>query len=156
MRWGNRTRYNHQMPIEYRIDNTRRIVLARARGIVTDRDVFGYQQEVWSRASVAGYDEIIDMTEAEQIALPSSVRVMELADVSAAMDPMGVSSRFAIVAPSDLTFGLGRMFQAYRGLHEKSTKQVGVFRSMNEAREWLGIEADCQDPEWLWLVGHGN
>ena len=65
------------MPIEYRIDHDRKLVVAKGRGTVTDPDVFGYQREVWSRDDVAGYDELIDMSEVEHIAVQSVNRVCE-------------------------------------------------------------------------------
>src|SRR5580704_6886512 len=90
------------MPIEYRIDHDRRIVFATGRGTMTDADVFGYQRAVWSQAAVAGYHELMDMTHVEAIAEPSAERVRDLASLSAEMDPAGIASKFAIVAPQDV------------------------------------------------------
>jgi hypothetical protein len=127
------------MPIEYTIDSARRLVLARGHGTLTHQDVFGYQREVWSRSEVAGYDELMDMSAVEHIALPSTDQVRQLAHLSASMDTPGSASRFAIVAPQHLAFGLGRMYEAYRSLEERSTKEVSVFRSMEEALAFLGL-----------------
>jgi hypothetical protein len=52
------------------------------------------------------------------------------------MDPKAPPSRFAIVAPRDFEFALGRMYGAHRELDSRSTKQVGVFRSREEALAW--------------------
>lgn len=128
------------MPIEHRIDRDRRLVLATGRGTVTDQDVFGYQREVWSRPEVAGYDELIDMTAVARIDLTSADRVMELARLSAEMDPCLPASKLAIVAPGDFAFGLGRMYQAHRSLEGCGAKQVGVFRSLAAALAFLGLE----------------
>jgi len=125
------------MPIDHEIDHEHRLVRARGRGIFTDQDVFSYQRDVWSRPDVAGYDELIDMTEVERIELPSVDRVLDLAKVSAAMDRDAPPSKLAIVAATDLAFGLGRMYQTLRGLEHRSTKQVGVFRSLAEALAFL-------------------
>jgi hypothetical protein len=127
------------MPIDYLIDHDRRFVQARGRGILTDADVFGYQHEVWSRPEVSGYDELVDMSEVEQIALPSVGRVRTLARLSATMDPSSPSSKLAIVAPEDLAFGLGCMYEAYREVNDQSTKRVGVFRSLADALTFLGL-----------------
>jgi hypothetical protein len=54
------------------------------------------------------------------------------------MDSSSSSSRFAIVAPTGEAFGLGRMYETYRSLDERSTKQVGVFRTLEEALAFLG------------------
>jgi hypothetical protein len=125
--------------IEYRIDHDRRVVFVAGHGTLTDEDVFTYQREVWSRSEVAGYDELMDMTQVREIALPSMGRARELASLSARMDAPDRQSKFAIVATSELAFGLGRLYESYRELETKSTKEVAVFRSMPEALNWLGI-----------------
>ena len=128
------------MPIEYRIDHDRKLVVAKGRGTVTDPDVFGYQRDVWSRNDVAGYDELIDMSEVEHIAVPSVNRVCELASLSATMDAVSPASKLAIIAPENLAFGLGRMYATYRELDPRSRKRVEVFRSVGEALVFLGVK----------------
>ena len=83
----------------------------------------------------------MDMSDVTEIALPSCARVRNLATLSATMDDRHSNSKFAIVAPQDLAFGIGRMFESYRELDERSTKQVAVFRSMQPALAWLGIDS---------------
>ena len=99
------------MPIEYRIVHQRRLVLAKGHGTLTDQGIFGYQRDVWSLPEVGGYDELVDMTQVEDIALPSTERVRALASLSADMDAPSRTSRFAIVAPSEFAFGLGRLYE---------------------------------------------
>jgi len=137
------------MPIAYRVDNDIRLVIAVGQGILTDDDVFGYQCDVWSRADVAGYDELIDMSRVARIALPSAGRVRDLAKLAATMDDAGSQTRLAIVAVADVAFGLGRMFQSYRELDPRSTKQLGVFRTMEEALAFLRIDRPPIMPETL-------
>jgi hypothetical protein len=102
------------VPLTYRIDPERRLVVTQGRGILKDHEVFGYQQEVWSRSDVAGFDELVDMTAVTQILLPSLDRVRDLAELAAEMGRGAPRSKMAIVAPDDLAFGLGRMFEAFR------------------------------------------
>ena len=128
------------MPIEYHIDHARRLVVATGHGTLIDADVFGYQREVWSRPDVAGYDELVDVSRVEKVVLPSADRVRDLAELAVAMDAPASPSRFAIVAPSDLTFGLARMYETYRGLAGGGTKQVGVFRTRDDALTFLGLD----------------
>jgi hypothetical protein len=128
------------MPITYSIDHARRLVLAKGSGVVTDEEVFSYQREVWSRPEVAGYDELFDMTAVERVVGQSAPRARELAHLSARMDA-DTPSKFAIVAPDRLAFGVGRMYEIYRELEAESTKRVGVFRKMADALRFLGLEA---------------
>ena len=127
------------MPIEYTIDHARRLVWATGRGTLTHEDIMGYQRDVWSSPQVLGYNELMDMRAVERIGEASGKRLKNLAAVSAAMDPT-TQSKFAIVASKDEAFGLGRMYETYRRLEDRSTKQVGVFRTMDEAWEFLGLQ----------------
>jgi len=127
------------MPIEFTIDHARRLVTATARGMLTGQDVFGYQRTVWSRADVQGYNELLDMRAVEGIDIASVDNMRALAQLSASMDIPATSSKFAIVATSDEAFGLSRMYETYRHLEDKSTKQVAVFRTLTEAYAYLEV-----------------
>ena len=131
------------MPIDYHIDHARRLVVARGNGVLTGADIFGYQREVWSRPEVIGYDELVDMSGVKEIVTtsPTSDNFRALASESAATDPPETPTKFAIVAGEELAFGLARMYQTYRELEPKSTKEVRVFRTLAEAMVYLNVEA---------------
>jgi hypothetical protein len=128
------------MPIDYQVDHRRRLVFARGIGSVDERDVFAYQREAWSRPDVAGYDELIDMSGARHIEVPSLASIRELAALSAGMDAPGQPSKSAIVAPDSLANALARMYEACRALQEGGTKEIRVFRTSTEALAWLGLD----------------
>jgi hypothetical protein len=132
------------MPMTYRIDPERRLVIARGSGTVKDAEVFEYQNEVWSRPDVAGFNELIDMSDVTHILVPSAERIHDLAELSARMSHGAPQSKLAIVAPSDLAFGLGRMFDMCRDSVAPGLKPVGVFRTMPEAVAWLGIKGSLE------------
>ena len=128
------------MPIDYRVDHQKHLVVARGLGVVTGEDIFGYQREVWSEADVNGYNELVDMREVRRIHVPTPERMRELALVSSKADSSSRPSKFAIVAPQELVFKLGKIYESYRNLDARSTKKVGVFRSMKEALAYLGLD----------------
>jgi hypothetical protein len=128
------------MPITYRIDHDSKVVVAVGSGLFTPGDVFDYQRAAWSGPETLGYDELVDMTHVTEVSLPSTRRIQELASVAARMDNASAPSRFAIVAPGDLAFGLGRMFQVYREADERSAKEVGVFRTLKDALVFLRLD----------------
>jgi hypothetical protein len=127
------------MPIDYRIDPQRRLVWADAKGLLTAQELFDYQQAVWSRPDVQGFDELVDMRAVTEIAAPSPAVLRALATLSASMDSPRDRSKFAIIAPDDLAYGLGRMYQVYRGLGSSASKEVAVFRTIQEGLDWLGL-----------------
>ncbi|HXF49471.1 MAG TPA: hypothetical protein VNL73_08635 [Verrucomicrobiae bacterium] len=132
------------MPIEHRILHHLRLVAARGVGMVSAEDLFDYQREVWSSSDVVGYNELVDMTQTKGIVSPSPDRMRELAALSASMDTPPTWTRFAIVATQDLAFALGELYEAYRRLEPRSTKDVAVFRTMSEALAFLGIEGKLE------------
>jgi hypothetical protein len=135
------------MPIVHRTDHEHRIVIALAYGVLTDEDVFAFQHSVWSGTDVVGYNELGDMTNVTDVSIASIHRVRDLAMTAADMDVSDATSKFAIVAPEDLGFGLARMFQAYREMEKASKKEVGVFRTLEKAFAWLGIDKPLPLPE---------
>ncbi len=124
------------MPIKYEIDPSRRIVFARAVGSLTKKDFFSYQKEVWSGPGVEHYDECVDMTEATDVEGATSRNLEALAVLSVKTDAAR-SSKLAIIATKDLFFGLGRMYETYRGMQPDNSRRVGIFRTRDEALRWL-------------------
>ena len=125
------------MPIDFQIVHGRRLVLAKAIGIVTAEEFFAYQRELWSLAETRGYDELLDLSAVGQIVSPTSENVQKLADLAASMDDATIATRFAIVAPGDFVYGMSRMYETYRNLKSRGTKEIRVFRSMEEATDWI-------------------
>jgi signal transduction histidine kinase len=123
------------VPIQHVIDHEQRLVVAAGHGLVTDDEVFAYQREVWTRADVAGYDELIDLSHGD-IAAPSSERLAQLAKFSAASDAPQ-SARLAIVAPQEHLYAMSRAYKRARRQSAGSTKEVGVFRELADAVEFL-------------------
>ena len=125
------------MPIEYQIEHDRRLVSARAIGNLTAEDIFNYQREVWSLPEARGYNELIDMSNVEEIVSPTEEKLVELAKISATMDDRKIATKFAIVASAPFAYGMGQLYEAYRNINPRSTKVVQVFRSMKDAMEWI-------------------
>ena len=128
------------MPLRYQIDDEHRLVLTRGYGVLTDQEIFEYKQSVWSLPRVAGYDELIDVTGVDRVEFPSAERLRELARLSAAMD-VRAPSKVAIAANDLVTFEIARMYEIFRKLDRRSTREVSVFRSAEEAIGWLKAPA---------------
>jgi hypothetical protein len=140
------------MPIEYWIYHGQRVVMARGYGTFIDEDIFGYQKDVWSRPEVHGYNELVDMTDVEDIPLPSNERIQELAKLSVGMDASGSPSQMAIVAPTGFTFALGHIYGIYRRIEKQSTKEVRVFQTMEEALAFLKINVPLKFRQRLRVI----
>lgn len=110
---------------------------ATPRGTLTHGDMMAYQKTVWSRPSVRGFDELIDMSEVAGLDFESPQDVLELAALSATMDDSKKRTRLAIVAADKLHHALARMYRAYRDQSPRTSREVEIFGSLDEALKWL-------------------
>src|SRR3972149_3691406 len=124
------------MPISYRIDPSRKLVLTTATGVLTDDDLIRHKQRlVADPAFQPDMRQLSDVRGVTDLQVtPLGVRLMVAADEAHA--PALGGHRLAIVVIEDLTFGMARMYQM---LAEDTTRSVGVFREIAEAEAWLGL-----------------
>jgi len=122
------------MPIAYRIDNKRRLVLTRGWGVLTDADVLAHKKQL---AKDPLFDptmpELSDVRSVERLDVTTAgVKAMVAYDVTNADRVAG--HRMALVVASDEVFGMARMYGTRR---EPLGPGVGVFRDIDEAERWL-------------------
>ena len=120
------------MGMTYRIDPERRLVLTRAWGVLTSREL----ADVMSRIVLdprfdSTYRSLGDLRDVTDI----TIDPMDAAQAAAA--PIFADGvRRAIVAPSAIAFGMARMFATFA---ERSGQDVQIFREMRSAEEWLEL-----------------
>ncbi len=136
------------MPIRLRVDPVRKVNYTTATGVITDADL---RQACASVVASPEYDpsadHIFDGHAIERLEVTPDT-LQEAAQLFARTDrliPGGRRPRVAIVAPADATFGLARMYEAYRAM-APSPKRYLVCRTMEEARRWLGLPDDEPAP----------
>lgn len=120
------------VPAAYEIDQSRRLVVSHAWGVLSDVDVREHYAQI--RADPAfdpSYRQLADLRAVTEIAV-SSVTVAETARTLV----FAPGVRRAFIAPQDLHFGMARMFGTYG---EASGQDVRVFRDVGAAQEWLGL-----------------
>jgi hypothetical protein len=64
-----------------------------------------------------------------------------LAALSVQTDDPAQPSKLVIFASEDLHFGLARMYETYRNLEAKHSRQVAIFRTRDEAVRWLNLDS---------------
>lgn len=118
------------MPASFTIDHERRLVLSRAWGVVEDGDLQANQREVAADPRFEpGYSQLYDFSEVTEVrATNEGVRGLVRTSVFAR------DSRRAIVAPSDIVFGMVRMYELTGDLDPRVFR---VFRNIGEAMAWL-------------------
>jgi hypothetical protein len=119
------------MPLTFHVDRTEGIIRSHGSGALTLADLLKYYAE--TRAD-PDYDpsmhRVMDLREVAQ--LPSSDDIRSMATLARTKAPID-SARMAIIASSDLAFGVSMMFKGFVGFGER----LIVVRDEAEAMEWL-------------------
>ncbi len=124
------------MPIEYRIDKKRKIVLTVARDSLSDEELLEHKNILMADPEFEkGMVELSDVRAVTHFNL-STAAIDDLVSADRQKHPKLEGYRLAIVVPDDLGFGLARMY----GVRTELNVPVGIFRDMNEAMAWLGIK----------------
>jgi len=131
--------------IECTIDRERGLRIVRYEGVITDEELIAFYRELYTDS---GYDPtLVEINDARAIEGTAVTRValMEIIEI---VEEQGIDlsgTRRVMVATRDAAYGLGRMYQSYR----EGAENFAVFRNMEEAERWLGLEPDeCQsEPE---------
>jgi hypothetical protein len=114
------------MPVQYFIDRKARLVTTVFSGIFTDSDIWHLIDLLRKDPEYdPDFDELIDC----RAVVENRVSAATLSAVRSSPKP-----RRAVVASSDKNYGIGRMFQALQ-----TNQQIEVFRTLEEARKWLGL-----------------
>ena len=120
------------MPAEYKIDKTLGVVFSLAHGIINDHDAYSHQKKLRNDHDFdPRFNQLADFTKLTHADI-STEAIHHLAD----RNPFGLGSKRAFVAPSDLMYGLSRMFQVLTNHHQN---KLIVFRDMHEARKYLSL-----------------
>jgi len=122
------------MPFAYTIDASRRLVVTRNTGVLTDADV----TEIRAQFAVdPGFDptytQLSDLRDLTDITLSS--RMINEIGKNSVFRP---SRRRAYIATTPLQYGMARMLASLADAHGQT---VHVFRSMGAAEIWMARDA---------------
>lgn len=121
------------MPVVSFVDPERRLVVSRAIGVLTDRDLAEHHRTIRrTRGFEPTFSQIYDFRDVERVEVTTTA-----VERFSGESPFGAGARRAFVAGSDLVFGLARMYQA---LVEPQGHVLRVFRDFDEACAWLGVD----------------
>ena len=119
------------MPAFYKVDKERHLVMSSASGVVTFADLLAHQEKLLADPDFSpDFSQLWDLVHVTKVELTTEElrRLSERSIFSSA-------SRRAILASSDLVFGLSRMFEIFR--ETLGEKGIRVFRNLDDALDWV-------------------
>ncbi len=124
------------MPVSYQIDRELALIRTRCRGDVGFAEVVDHFRELESDASLpARLDVLLDLTEMQSV--PETDQLQSVAREVAHLQEKLEWGACAIVAKSDLLFGMSRVFHAFAEVH---FARSSVFRDLEAAERWLASQ----------------
>lgn len=120
---------------DYQILPDHKLVVLRFWGTTTAEEILGMSAALRGDPGFSeSYDTVVDNSRLEGAMPGQEMRELEEPRTHFLDSP----TRVAIVAPTDLTYGMSRMYQLVTEF--RSPSEVGVFRDMASALAWLGRE----------------
>lgn len=121
------------MPASFVIDHARREVRSRAWGVLVDADLEATQRALRAEAGFDPlYRQLYDFTAVTEVRV-TGTGLRELARRS----PFSPRARRAIVVPSDVAFGMARM---YGLVGDRDEALFQIFRDLPTAERWLASD----------------
>ena len=134
------------MTVEYKIIEEKKLVIVKALGTVTDKEILDYLDNLASdERYIAPMKKLVDFSLTEKVA-KTYVGAVDVANRKKRHNEKFIGEKCAFVAPSDLTYGMSRMHQA---LMEETGGNIEVFRRIEQALEWLDVQLDKSLENWL-------
>lgn len=119
--------------MSHTIDAERKIVLCRAWDVLTNEDLHKHYEDI--RADPAfkrTYRQLGDLREVNRLTADTAAIA-----AAASLQVFAPGTRRALIAPTDITFGLARMFASYA---EDVGQLVRVFREAEDAQAWIAAD----------------
>jgi hypothetical protein len=121
------------MPILFQIEHSKALIRTKCVGNVTLEEVLAHFDELASTPNCPPMlDVLLDFSELESV--PGSGDLMAVADRMRRVASRVKFGACAIVAKSDVIFGIARMYTVYAEPHFRTTR---VFREFLQAEFWL-------------------
>ena len=127
--------------IEHRIDQSGPFVHITMSGALGDDEAIRWFSEL--AGDLAELDTVSGLIDTRGLG-PFDVTangVRHLTQLVEQHEDLFADSRWAIVADTDVVFGMSRMYESLRA---EARYELKVFREMDLAREWLGVVALLQ------------
>jgi hypothetical protein len=120
------------MALAYHFDDADGIVRLRASGTLTSEDVLATVRELEADKRIKRWRAMFDMTDVDDVGTNADF-VRTLAQLRGNLSYVTPDAKVAIVATSDVAFGMARMYSQFVDQDD----QVRVFRALAEAESWL-------------------
>ena len=128
--------HDSSAPIRFELDEKHGVRTAIFSGVITEQGLISaYTALVSDPAFDPAINDLVDLSAVTRLDV-TSAGVRRVAQMFDPMNHLQTQNRLAIVAPRDELFGMARMYEILRSDAPEETR---VFRTMEQARAFLGL-----------------
>lgn len=122
------------MPISFHLDPRRDTVLVRGAGTLSLDEVLRLLDDLAvAGPQIRGKNGVIDAAHATDTQITFD-GIRRISDRVSQLDPIFRGTRWAVIAPGDVMYGVARMYETLRS---GGPFEVRAFRSASEAEAWI-------------------
>lgn len=127
------------MPVSYTYDEKENFVYTKASGVLTDEDLREFAKAMVADPRIKpGLRELVDLRAVDSVKLSTdSLGFIIHLNLENAEKYRG--KMIALVATRELLYGLSKYFEVISHL-DNAPFRLEVFRTISEAKEWLGLK----------------
>ena len=127
------------MPANHFIDNRNKLIVTTWEGDAVDVDfieaIIKYQKDIQINPEHIDYNEIANFSKISSIKLtPKGLK--RIGRIASKTDQHKSNSKLALIVSSGTAFNLARVYASFRNLQNGTNKEIRIFKSEVEAKEW--------------------
>ena len=120
------------MPIKFRVDRENRLLEAVLTGNVSSMEMLSYLRKIRAELDSDHFDQLVTFKDIKDFMTGQQIGNIAIYENRLFRH---LDNRIALVAKSDVEFGLSRQYQLYR---DHPSDKLKVFRNLKDATDWLG------------------
>ena len=131
------------MPITYYYRPDQKLIIFIHAGVVPDEEFLSFYRDFYKDPRLdKTFNRLVDLRQAKS-SVRSSVVLKKFAAFVGTHTPLSATKpKVAVIAPTNISFGLARMYEGYSGF---VPEDFTVFRAVDAALDWLRAPEDLMD-----------
>lgn len=124
------------MPITFKVDRERNIIFTTCKDKITVQEFFEHQRENGSDRSLFGYDEILDVRQADFSAF-NHLALQSIAQATGQLAAIDTNTSIAVLVDEGGTKEIVELYQMVENIVNGGGRKMQVFSKLEDAEKWL-------------------
>ena len=124
------------MPITFKVDREREIIFTTCRDKISVQEFFEHQRENGGDRSLFGYDEILDVRQADFSAF-NHLALQSIAQATDQLAAIDTNTSVAVLVDEGCTKTIIELYQMVENVVNGVGRKMQIFSKLEDAESWL-------------------